>query len=102
MNVTGKENNLESSAKFLQKMIQCSLLEKGKAKPFKPGDKKELSPEWDRDKCIRCGLCYAFCPDGAIYRTDDGYFEANLDACKGCGICHRECWFGAISMVMEE
>jgi Pyruvate/2-oxoacid:ferredoxin oxidoreductase delta subunit len=43
-----------------------------------------------------------YCPDGAVYRTDDGFFEVDGDKCKGCGICHRECWFGAISMVEEE
>ena len=37
-----------------------------------------------------------------IYRTDDGYYLANLDYCKGCGICARECWTGCIKMVEEE
>jgi len=92
---------LNSRAQFSNEMVRCSLLEKGDGKPFKPGDRREASPEWDKDKCIRCGLCYVYCPDGAIYRADDGYFEAELDKCKGCGICHRECWFGAVTMVME-
>ncbi|MBW2652992.1 MAG: 4Fe-4S binding protein, partial [Deltaproteobacteria bacterium] len=57
---------------------------------------------WDKEMCVRCGLCYIFCPDAAIKRGDDGYYEADLDYCKGCGICHRECWFGAISMTEEK
>lgn len=91
-----------SAIKFQNKMIECSLLEKGMGKPFLPGDRREWIPEWDRERCIRCGLCYIYCPDGAIHRTDDGFFEADIDKCKGCGICHRECWFGAISMMEEE
>jgi pyruvate ferredoxin oxidoreductase delta subunit len=93
---------LEVTSKFSKKMIGCSLIEKGAAKPFMPGDRRKALPEWDKDRCIRCGLCYIYCPDGAVYRTDDGFFEADEKMCKGCGICHRECWFGSISMVEEE
>jgi pyruvate ferredoxin oxidoreductase delta subunit len=96
------EGILESSVRFQKKMIECSLLEQNKGKPFRSEDRPEWTPEWDRDKCIRCGLCYVYCPDGAVYRTDDGFFDVDGDKCKGCGICHRECWFGAISMVEEE
>lgn len=82
--------------------VGCVLLEEGKAEPFEPGKKPLLIPLWDKEMCVRCGLCYIFCPDAAIKRGDDGYYEANLDYCKGCGICHQECWFGAISMTEEE
>ena len=81
--------------------VGCVLLEEGKAKPFERGTKPTLVPVWDKNMCVRCGLCYIFCPDAAIKRGDDGYYEAHLDYCKGCGICHRECWFGAISMQEE-
>ena len=93
---------MEATSKFSKKMIECSLIEKGTAKPFMPGDRRKALPEWDKDICIRCGLCYIYCPDGAVYRTDDGFFEADEKMCKGCGICHRECWFGVISMIEEE
>ncbi len=81
--------------------VGCILLEEGKAKPFERADKPALVPQWDKQMCVRCGLCYLFCPDAAIRRGADGYFEADLDYCKGCGICHKECWFGAISMTEE-
>jgi pyruvate ferredoxin oxidoreductase delta subunit len=83
------------------KQIGCSLLWDGRAKPFLPGAKREMKPVLDKDKCVKCGLCYLFCPDASIRRVEDGYFEVDLDLCKGCGICNRECWFGSIRMVKE-
>ncbi|MCK7493031.1 MAG: 4Fe-4S binding protein [Comamonadaceae bacterium] len=59
-------------------------------------------PIWDNAKCIKCGICYIFCPEACIQEVTDGFFEANLDYCKGCGICAHECWPGAIVMVEEE
>ena len=86
---------------FQETMIECSLLTKGEGHPFRPGDKRGNTPVWDKEKCTRCGLCYLFCPDGAIYRADDGFFEVALEKCKGCKICHSECMFGALSIEEE-
>ena len=55
-------------------------------------------PVWDTEKCIRCGVCYLSCPDGAIFQNDEGFYEANLTYCKGCGVCVLECWTGCISL----
>lgn len=55
-------------------------------------------PVWDTKLCIRCGACYLICPDAAIYKNSEGYFNADLKRCKGCGICARECWTGAVSL----
>jgi len=55
-------------------------------------------PVWDKEKCIKCGVCYLFCPDGAIHLDDEGYYEADLDYCKGCGICSAQCWTKCITM----
>ena len=82
--------------------IGCVVTEAGNAHEYKTGDWKSQRPVVDKDKCIKCGVCWVFCPDAAIYRTEDGYYLANLDYCKGCGICARECWTGCIKMVEEE
>ena len=74
----------------------------GSAKRYRTGDWKSERPVWDHQKCIKCGICYLFCPEGCIREKEDGYFEADLYYCKGCGICARECWTEAIKMVEEE
>ena len=78
------------------------IVEPGNAKKFRTGDWKSAHPVWNNQRCIKCGICYLFCPEGCIREKEDGYFEANLYYCKGCGICVRECWTEAIAMVEEE
>jgi pyruvate ferredoxin oxidoreductase gamma subunit len=80
----------------------CVVAEAGSAKQYRTGDWKSARPVWNNQKCIKCGICYLFCPEGCIREKEDGYFEANLYYCKGCGICARECWTEAIKMVEEE
>ncbi|MCX5901805.1 MAG: 4Fe-4S binding protein [Proteobacteria bacterium] len=86
------------SKTFKQEKVGCQLLEAGKAQPYTPGTKPQLGPVWDKSLCVRCALCYIYCPDAAISRQEDGYYDVDIKLCKGCGICHRECWFGAVSM----
>lgn len=85
----------------------------------KPGFATESKSGWrfekpviDNEKCIRCRLCFLYCPDSAIIETDEKYitktgktynvtYKFNYDYCKGCGICSEECPVKAISMVPE-
>ena len=82
--------------------VGCVVEDAGNADTYKSGDWRSMRPIWDKDRCIKCGVCYIFCPDMAIKETEDGYFEADLFYCKGCGICVRECVTGAIRLVEEE
>ncbi len=79
--------------------VGCVIIEPGNANEYKTGDWRVQKPVWDESRCIKCGVCWIFCPDAAIYQKVDGYFTANLDYCKGCGICPRECPAFAIKMV---
>lgn len=78
------------------------VTEPGNASQYQTGDWRSQKPTYDFDRCIKCGLCQLFCPEGCVEPNQDGYFEADLYYCKGCGICARECWTKVITMVEEE
>jgi pyruvate ferredoxin oxidoreductase delta subunit len=82
--------------------IGSIVTDAGSAASYETGDWRSDRPIRDNKKCIKCGLCYIYCPEGCIEQDEEGYFEANLFYCKGCGICARECLTGAISMIEEE
>ena len=76
--------------------------EPASARQYKTGDWRSQRPILDKNKCIKCGMCYIFCPEGCIEQSAEGHFEANLFYCKGCGICSKECPTRVITMVEEE
>ena len=82
--------------------IGSIVTEPGSASQYQTGGWRSQRPIFDNSKCIKCGICYIFCPEGCIEQNAEGYFEASLFYCKGCGICARECWPQAITMIEEE
>jgi pyruvate ferredoxin oxidoreductase gamma subunit len=79
----------------------CVVTHPGNASEYRTGDWRSQRPESAYEKCIKCGLCYVYCPEGCIEQRDDGYFQANLYYCKGCGICAKECPKNVITMIEE-
>lgn len=77
------------------------IYEPGNFKINRTGDWRTLRPEVDREKCNACGICWLYCPDGAI-KAEDGKFEIDYYYCKGCGLCAKMCPRKCISMVEEE
>ncbi len=77
------------------------IVEPGNAEAYRTGDWSSQQPQYDYEKCNKCGLCYLYCPDAAIEPKDDGYFKINPYYCKGCGLCAKECPKDAINMVEE-
>jgi len=67
----------------------------------------EKKPLINKDKCIRCFICWILCPDVSINRVPKPHqkytesVEVDYDHCKGCGICASECPVDAIEMVEE-
>lgn len=82
--------------------IGCIVTEPGSARSYKTGEWRSQRPVRDQGKCMKCGLCWLYCPDSAIYQNGEGYYEADLYYCKGCGICAHECPTGTITMIEEK
>jgi pyruvate ferredoxin oxidoreductase delta subunit len=62
----------------------------GSAKAYRTGDWRSDKPIKDYEKCIKCGMCWIYCPEAAITIGDDGMYGFDLFYCKGCGICAEE------------
>jgi 2-oxoacid:acceptor oxidoreductase delta subunit (pyruvate/2-ketoisovalerate family) len=77
------------------------VAEAGNSVLYKTGGWRALKPVLDQSKCIRCLLCWFYCPEPAIKRREDDSVEIDYDYCKGCGICANECPAKAIAMVEE-
>ncbi len=86
--------------KWTEITFACIIPEAGNSVEYKTGDWKTLAPVVDKNRCIKCGTCYIFCPEYAYEKDDYGYFNPNYDYCKGCGICAAEC--PALCITMEE
>lgn len=75
------------------------VVKPGGARNYCTGDWRSQKPSYNRDRCVKCGVCYLFCPDAAVKICADGFVDVDEFYCKGCGICARECWTGAFKMV---
>ena len=93
---------LENELTWKDLEIGCIVTEPGSSREYRTGDWRSQKPTYNFTKCIKCGVCQIYCPEGCIQQNADGNFEANMYWCKGCGICTKECPTGVISMINEE
>jgi pyruvate ferredoxin oxidoreductase delta subunit len=98
------KKRLKTGADFTWKDMEVGniVTEAGSATLRKTGDWRSKRPVVDREKCIKCGLCWLYCPDAAYEPCEDEYYEPDLFYCKGCGICANICPKDAITMIEEE
>ena len=79
----------------------CIVTTPGNTTDYKTGDWRSQRPKYNLERCLKCGVCALFCPEGCINKTPKGYFIANPYHCKGCGICAKECPASVITMEEE-
>ena len=65
------------------------------------GTWRNEKPVINEEKCVKCLLCWLYCPEDAILRREDDMVYIVYDYCKGCGICSKVCPVDAIEMVPE-
>jgi len=65
------------------------------------GDWRVFKPVINLDKCVKCKVCWLFCPEAAINWVE-GHPEINYQLCKGCLICANECPVKAIDKVVDK
>ncbi len=92
---------IEAIASWKDLPLGCVIAQPGNAREFLTGDWRTQHPVLDKDKCIRCGRCWIYCPEAAYSENEEGFFVCDLNYCKGCGICAQECPVGAITMVLD-
>ena len=80
----------------------AAITEPGSYVYNRTGDWRSSRPVWDFDKCVKCGVCMIFCPEGCITMNEKAHPIADLEFCKGCGICVVECFTGCIGMEEEQ
>jgi 2-oxoacid:acceptor oxidoreductase delta subunit (pyruvate/2-ketoisovalerate family) len=94
--------SLKSKIGNVEITIGAVLESTGSTSKTKTGAWRSLKPVVDEKKCIGCGMCWTYCPEGGVEKKGEKKFSVNYDYCKGCGICANECPKKAVSMVMEE
>ena len=82
--------------------VGAVISDAGNSVKNKTGGWRSFKPVIDKGKCIKCKVCWQYCPDNAIKILKDGSVEIDYDYCKGCGICSNECKVKAIVMELEK
>jgi len=79
--------------------IKCVIKKPGSSVEVKTGSWRTFKP-LVTVKCIGCGTCVQFCPEGCI-KIENKKAVIDYDYCKGCLICISECPVKAIESERE-
>lgn len=61
-------------------------------------------PVFNSEKCIKCRLCWLYCPDNVIDVNEanpSNFITIDYNYCKGCGVCVDVCPTKALTLVPE-
>ena len=67
--------------KWQELEVGAAVSETGSSREYKTGTWRSLRPVVDKDQCIRCGVCWLYCPDAAIHQVTRP-LEADLEYCR--------------------
>lgn len=101
MKIAGAEDMDKKLHGWRSLAIGAVITEPGSSIRFKTGDWRAYKPLRDQGKCVKCLICWVYCPDAAVTIREDGSLGFDYDFCKGCGICFKECPREAITMIEE-
>jgi pyruvate formate lyase activating enzyme len=65
------------------------------------GMKSEIEFSFREDRCVRCGNCYAACPNGAVEKRGERYLPVR-EECESCGTCVTTCYAEAREQVGKD
>jgi pyruvate ferredoxin oxidoreductase delta subunit len=94
---------MKEKLKSRKELLIGGILTGGSSIKNKTGSWKDKKPVWDKTKCVHCGLCSIYCPEGAIKVIKDKKgnikrIETDMNMCKGCGLCANICPIKCINM----
>ncbi len=73
-----------------------------KAAGGKTGTWRVFRPVIDAEKCIKCQLCWMYCPDATILtESRQSVPRIDYEYCKGCLVCYEVCPVKAIHIERE-
>ena len=99
----GYAGALTSSAEGKLKFNTGAVVtEPGSTMRNKTGGWRTQKPVVDSKRCIKCGICWMYCPDSCIKIDRKKGAIINYDYCKGDGVCANTCPVKCIKMVREE
>jgi pyruvate ferredoxin oxidoreductase delta subunit len=105
-------SHVKRLAEWREIPIGGAIIQPGNSAERFTGDWRVFKPVINQDKCVRCYLCWVYCPEPAVKIVDKPYkassgrewkvtFEIDYNYCKGCGICVEECPVKAIDFIEE-
>jgi len=80
--------------------MKFAVSKPGTTVAVKTGEWRSQKPAVDLSKCIKCGTCQNYCPEGCMGTPGQGP-DIDYDYCKGCGLCAQECPVKCIKMEHE-
>lgn len=93
----------EALLPWQQVQTGCDIDRPGSSAEFFTGNWRTTGlPVVEKEKCVKCGLCWILCPENAWVKDAEGTYDLDPRYCKGCGVCAEECLKGIIEMKEEK